>query len=172
MRIYTKTGDRGETGLFDGTRVAKDSLRVESYGTVDELDSYVGLARNYVTDHSIKELFLKIQRDLFVVSSQLASPDNNRLPKLISEEEILFLEKTIDEYINKIPKIDKFIVPGSNLCSASIHVARTICRRAERRILTLSRHENVDELVIKYMNRLSDCLYAVARFLETELIYM
>jgi cob(I)alamin adenosyltransferase len=172
MKIYTKTGDHGETGLYDGTRIAKDSLRVESYGTIDELDSSIGLARNYIEDEEIKEKLMVIQRNLFVVASQLASPDNSKLKNVISEADIECLEHIIDSYIKRIPEINKFILPGSNLACASLHVSRTICRRAERRILTLSHEETVDELVIKYVNRLSDCLYAMARYLESELIYM
>lgn len=172
MKIYTKTGDKGKTSLFDSTRVEKDSIRVESYGTVDELSSTIGLARNYVGDAEIIEILYKIQRELFDVAGELATIDREKFPEKISEMHVSFLENIIDTYIERIPKIDKFIIPGTNKASAYLHLARTVCRRAERRVLTLSKNEPVSELLIKYINRLSDCLYALARFLETDLIYV
>lgn len=172
MKIYTKTGDKGQTGLYDGTRIDKDSMRVESYGTIDELDSSLGFARNFIEDNEIVDIIYQIQRDLFDVAAQLATIDKNKLPKEITEYNIKFLEDTIDCYIEKIPKIDKFIIPGSNKACAALHVSRTICRRAERRILTLARHEEVSPLLIKYVNRLSDCIYSLARYLETDLKYV
>lgn len=172
MKIYTKTGDKGQTGLYDGTRIDKDSMRVESYGTIDELDSSLGFARNFIEDTEVVEIVYKIQRDLFDVAAQLATIDKSRIPKEITEDKVKYLEEIIDLYIEKIPKIDKFIIPGSNKACAALHVSRTICRRAERRILTLSRHEEVSPMLIKYVNRLSDCIYAMARFLETDLKYV
>jgi cob(I)alamin adenosyltransferase len=172
MKIYTKTGDKGQTGLYDGTRIDKDSLRVESYGTIDELDSSLGFARNFIEDHEVIGIIYKIQRDLFDVSAELATLDKKKIPKEISEEHVTYLENVIDTYIDKIPKIDKFIIPGSNKSCAALHVSRTICRRAERRILTLSRNEDINPLLIKYVNRLSDCIYSIARFLETDLMYI
>jgi cob(I)alamin adenosyltransferase len=172
MKIYTKTGDKGKTSLYDSTRVDKDSLRVESYGTIDELSSSIGLARNFVEDKELVDILYKIQRKLFNVAGELATMDREKFPEKITEEHDSELENIIDSYIQRIPRIDKFIIPGSNKASASIHVARTICRRAERRIITLSKDEPINTLLIKYVNRLSDCLYALARFLETELLYV
>ncbi|MDF2546920.1 MAG: ATP:cob(I)alamin adenosyltransferase [Anaerosolibacter sp.] len=172
MKIYTKTGDKGQTSLYDSTRVDKDSLRVESYGTVDELNSSIGFARNFVEDIDIVEILYNIQRELFDVAGELATKDREKFPEKIHEDHVGSLEKIIDTYLEKIDKIDKFIIPGSNKASAALHVARTICRRAERRILTLSRHEAVSDILIKYVNRLSDVIYALARYLESELKYV
>lgn len=172
MKIYTKTGDKGQTGLYDGSRIDKDSVRVESYGTIDELDSCLGLARNFIDDEDIINIIYDIQRELFDVAAELATIDKNKIRSKITEDNVKHLEETIDLYICKIPKIDKFIIPGSNKACAAMHVARTVCRRAERRIITLSRHEEVDPVLIKYVNRLSDCIYSIARFLETDLKYV
>lgn len=172
MKIYTKTGDTGQTSLFDNTRVDKDSLRVECYGTIDELNSSLGFARNFISDKDIINIIYRIQRELFDIAGELATLDREKFPEKISEEHVEFLEKTIDNYLSQIPKVDKFILPGSCKASAALHVSRTICRRAERRIITLSKHEEVSPILIKYVNRLSDCIYALARFSETELIYI
>jgi cob(I)alamin adenosyltransferase len=172
LKIYTKTGDKGQTGLYDGTRVDKDSLRVESYGTIDELSSSLGFARNFVEDPEIVTIIFKLQRDLFDVAGELATLNKEKIPKSIKEEDVQYLENIIDHYMEKIPKVDKFIIPGSNKASAALHVSRTICRRAERRLLTLSRHENINPSLLKYINRLSDCIYSMARFIETDLIYV
>ncbi len=172
MKIYTRTGDKGTTSLYDGSRLAKDDIRVESYGTIDELNSCLGLARNFVEDAESREIIYKIQRELFNVAGELATPDTSAFPETINESHVRFLEETIDGYIARIEQVDKFIVPGSNTGSAALHVARTVCRRAERRILTLSRDAHVSESLMKYVNRLSDCIYAMARFLETELVYV
>ncbi len=166
MRIYTKTGDKGTTSLFDGNRIAKDDIRVESYGTIDELGSFMGLAKNYVEDDDIKELIENIQNKLFTLASNLATEDEANIKFHIVEDDIVFLEGIIDKYMNLLDNPMGFIVPGSNTKSAYLHVARTVCRRAERRIISLSRVAIVDPLLIKYVNRLSDCLYALARFLE------
>jgi cob(I)alamin adenosyltransferase len=172
MKIYTKTGDKGQTSLYDNTRVDKDSLRVESYGTIDELNSTIGFARNLVEDKDIVSAIYKIQRELFDVAGELATLDREKFPEKITEEHVKSLEEIIDNYLARIPKVDKFIIPGSSKASASFHIARTVCRRAERRIITLSKNEPVSPLLIKYVNRLSDALYTLARFLETDLIYV
>lgn len=172
MKIYTKTGDKGQTSLYDSTRIDKDSLRVESYGTIDELNSNLGFARNFVEDKDVVEILYNIQRELFDVAGELATRDREKFPEKIHEGHVQSLEKIIDIYLEKIDKIDKFIIPGSNKASAALHVARTVCRRAERRILTLSRHEEVSDVLIKYVNRLSDVIYALARYLESELKYV
>jgi len=172
MRIYTKTGDKGETSLYDGTRVAKDAARVESYGTVDELTSVLGLARTVIEDEHIRRTVYLMQKDLFRVAGELATSEADKFPHRIGEAEIAALEAVIDQYIARMPKVDKFIVPGNTQASAAMHVARTVCRRAERRILTLGREAPISAPLLKYMNRLSDAIYALARFLEGEQSYM
>ncbi|MDF2949582.1 MAG: uncharacterized protein K0R07_1619 [Sedimentibacter sp.] len=172
MKIYTKTGDKGQTSLYDGTRIDKDSLRVESYGTVDELNSSLGFAIKFVEDEGIKESLNKIQMRLFFVAGELATIEEGKYKYIVNEEDILALEKIIDDYIPKISGGDKFIVPGSSKAAAALHISRTICRRAERRIITLKRHEEVSDILLKFVNRLSDVLYTYARFLESDLTVM
>lgn len=168
MKIYTKTGDKGGTSLFDNIRVSKDHIRVESYGTVDELGSWIGLAKNYVEDKEIYNSLESIQNKLFTVATNLATEDPEKVMHYMKEDDIKDLEKVIDEYMGRLNNPTGFIVPGSNKESAYLHVARTVCRRAERRIISLSDIGQVDPLVIKYVNRLSDTLYSIARFLEEE----
>lgn len=168
MNIYTKTGDKGSTSLFDSTRVSKDDIRVESYGTIDELGSWIGLSKNYVEDEEIYNILQEIQNKLFTLASILATRDNLKIKYHILDEDISNLEKIIDIYMGKLNNPEGFIVTGTNIKSAHLHVARTVCRRGERRIISLSRVEDVDPLVIKYVNRLSDTLYAIARYLEDE----
>ena len=168
MNIYTKTGDKGNTSLFDGNRVSKDDIRVESYGTIDELGSFMGLAKNYVEDKEIRDLIQNMQNKLFTVASNLATEDSSNVKHHIVEDDIVFLEDIIDKYMNLLNNPIGFIVPGSNKESSYLHLARTVCRRAERRIISLSKIAIIDPLVIKYVNRLSDCLYALARYLEEE----
>jgi len=172
MKIYTKTGDKGQTSLYDGTRVDKDSLRVESYGTVDELNSYIGFASKFIDDESINESLKKIQMRLFFVAGELATVEEEKYIYKVKEEDIAALEKIIDDYLPKISGADAFIVPGSSESSAALHVARTICRRAERRIISLKRHEEVSDTLLKFVNRLSDVLYTYARYLESNLTIM
>ncbi|HHV45705.1 MAG TPA: cob(I)yrinic acid a,c-diamide adenosyltransferase [Tissierellia bacterium] len=166
MSIYTKTGDKGTTSLFDNKRVPKDHIRVESYGTIDELVSFLGLAKNFMEDEEIYALIQEIQNKLFTVAANLATEDKDKIKYHIVEDDIKFLEDNIDKYMNRIGNPTGFIVPGSGIKSGYLHVCRTICRRAERRIITLSMQADVDPMVIKYVNRLSDLIYALARFLE------
>lgn len=166
MTIYTKTGDKGSTSLFDNKRVAKDDIRVESYGTVDELVSFLGLAKNYVDCEEIYNIIQDIQNKLFTVASSLATEDRDKIKYHIEEEDIKYLEDNIDIYMEKLNHPSKFIVPGSGKKSGHLHVCRTVCRRAERRIITLASHNEVDPILIKYVNRLSDLIYALARYLE------
>lgn len=168
MNIYTKTGDKGATSLFDNKRVSKDDIRVESYGTVDELVSFLGLSKNYINDEKIYDLIEIIQNKLFTVASNLATEDKAKVKYFVKEEDIKFLEDSIDEYMERLDNPTGFIVPGSGKASGHLHVARTICRRAERRIITLRGHAEVDPLVIMYINRLSDLIYALARYLEEQ----
>lgn len=171
MNIYTKTGDKGQTSLYDGSRIDKDSIRVDSYGTIDELNSYIGLCMHYVSEDIKKELF-DIQRDLFYIGAELATKNTDKLNKVVIEEDIIKLEHIIDKYMGKSKGLDSFIIPGTSLASAHLHIARTICRRAERIIISLNKVENINPLLIKYINRLSDTLYAIARYSEEKLIPM
>ncbi|GAB6108523.1 cob(I)yrinic acid a,c-diamide adenosyltransferase [Fusibacter bizertensis] len=172
LKIYTRTGDSGETSLYDGARVPKDSVRVESYGTVDELNSMLGLARQYTSDTEITAILLKMQRSLFNVAGELATTVGENFPEKVTAIDVKWLEDTIDHYLDLMDRneIFQFIIPGSNLLSANLHVARTICRRAERRILSLNEESQVRPELMKYINRLSDTLYAIARYSETELL--
>lgn len=172
MKIYTKTGDKGQTSLWDGKRVDKDSVRVESYGTVDELNSWLGFAKNFIEDQDIRDKIFKVQKKLFFVAGELATEEAEKFQHRITEEEVKALEGWIDEYLQKIDKVDAFIVTGTSQGAASLHVARTVCRRAERRILALSRQNDINPHLIKFVNRLSDTIYAFARYLESEIILM
>lgn len=171
MKIYTKTGDKGQTSLYDGTRIDKDSIRVESYGTIDELNSYIGLCMHYINEDEKKVLF-NIQRDLFYIGAELATKNTEKLNKVITDNNIKNLENIIDKYMDESKGLDSFIIPGTSLASAHLHIARTICRRAERIIISLSKIEKVNPMLIKYINRLSDTLYAIARYSEDKLIPM
>jgi len=168
MKIYTKTGDKGTTSLFDNKRVSKDHIRVESYGTIDELNSFMGLAKNYTEDQEMYDIIENIQNKLFTVGAYLATEDQTKIRYSIGDEDIEDLEHIIDSYTEKTGEFGGFIVPGSGKKSAYLHVARTICRRAERKIISLSKDVEINPLVIKYVNRLSDCLYALARYSEEE----
>lgn len=172
LKIYTKTGDKGQTSLYDGKRVDKNSIRVESYGTIDELNSNIGLARTFCVDDEIKGILLKIQRSLFNVAGELATEDGSQFPERVTEKDIQWLESLIDHYLDLMNRdeVFQFIIPGSNSFCASLHVSRTVCRRAERRILSLAEEAAIRADLIKYINRLSDTLYTIARFSETDLI--
>lgn len=168
IKIYTKTGDKGKTSLYDGTRIEKNSLRVEAYGTIDELNSAIGIAKNYADDIEIKKILENIQRKLFNVAGELAMKEGAKFPERITEEDIDHLETIIDQYIQKMggDQEFKFILPGSDKLSAHLHLARTICRRAERRILDLTDEAEISWTLVKYINRLSDTLYSLGRYSE------
>lgn len=168
-KIYTKGGDKGQTSLYDNTRVFKDSTRVESYGTIDELNCTLGFAKNFIDDENIVDNLNALQKELFYVAGELATVEKNKTIKRIEESDILRLEKLIDYYVSKSDNTPKFIIPGSSKASAALHISRTVCRRAERRIVTLNRIEEVNPFLIKYVNRLSDLIYAMARFLEEKI---
>ncbi|MFW5980032.1 MAG: cob(I)yrinic acid a,c-diamide adenosyltransferase [Halanaerobiales bacterium] len=174
MKIYTRSGDKGKTSLFDGGRVEKDSIRVESYGTVDELNSYLGFARNFIKDKEIKKIIKDIQRKLFNVGGELATEESENFPEKINEKDVNKIEEIIDHYLEQMNKEEKsrFIIPGSNKGSAALHIARTICRRAERRITTLAGQVEINRHLQQFINRLSDLIYTLARYLETELSYV
>lgn len=166
--IYTRTGDKGTTALFGGSRVEKDSLKVEAYGTIDELISNMGVASSFIKDEELKAELADIQKKLFVLGAELASDEKGikHLKEQIEQKDIDDLEKIIDKYMGKAGAFKGFVTPGKNTQSAMLHVARTVARRAERVIITLSKEGNVREDIRKYVNRLSDALYAMARFEE------
>lgn len=163
MKIYTKNGDKGETGLSDGKRVAKDDLRVEAYGTVDELNATIGEARSLELEGSLGEILLRIQGDLFALGSELASSDTDKAPARLDPRAVLALESWIDLAQAELPPLRHFILPGGSPAACVLHRARTQCRRAERRVVSLSREANTDGTSLVYLNRLSDLLFVAAR---------
>jgi cob(I)alamin adenosyltransferase len=166
MKIYTKTGDQGDTGLFGGPRVSKDAVRIEAYGTVDELNSVLGVARAAGLEPSINELVSRIQNELFDLGAQLATPDPGaHNVKVVGPRQIAALEAAIDLYEQGLDPLKTFILPGGTPAAAYLHLARTVCRRAERRVVTLvgQSTEGVSPEVIVYLNRLSDLLFVLAR---------
>jgi len=165
--IYTKTGDRGTTSLVGGSRVNKDDYRVEAYGTVDELNSHIGLLAELVRPlHGGYYDELKaVQHNLFTLQTLLATEDETiyaRLPQL-GEEEVDMLERQIDLITDQLPQLHNFVIAGGNLIGAQCHVARTVCRRAERRVVTLARETKVEDVILRYLNRLSDYLFVLSR---------
>ena len=168
MKIYTKTGDKGTTTLIGGTKVSKAHLRIEAYGTVDELNSYIGLCKDLLTDEDGKSVLQEIQDRLFTIGSALAC-DPEKEPKMkipdLKEADIVLLEKGIDEMGNKLPVMKSFILPGGHPSISHLHIARCICRRAERCCVRLESEKNeVESIIIKYLNRLSDYLFVLARY--------
>jgi cob(I)alamin adenosyltransferase len=158
-RIYTRTGDDGTTGLGDGSRTQKDSLRVEAYGTVDELNSAVGVLIAHLQDERLASVLLDVQHDLFDLGGELCIPAT----EIIGDRHTERVEKELDRLNAELPPLKDFILPGGSPSAAQAHLARTICRRAERRVIALARHEAVNEPAIRYLNRLSDLLFVVAR---------
>ncbi len=171
MKIYTKTGDKGTTALFGGKRVPKSDLRIDAYGTVDELNSYIGLLRDQEVNQKRKEVLIEIQDRLFTVGSILATEPGNTKVKIpaLSESDITYLEKEIDAMDAQLPPMKFFVLPGGHPSVSFGHVARTVCRRAERLVIGLDAVEKVDPLVIKYLNRLSDHLFMLCRIMAHEL---
>lgn len=168
MKIYTKGGDKGKTSLVGGTRVSKYSLRIESYGTVDELNSHIGLIRDTVGDDYLKAQLVEIQDRLFTIGSNLASEPRNKTPlPPIKLSDITYLEEKIDEMDTELEPLRKFVLPGGHLTVTYCHICRTICRRAERLIVGLLSEEGiiVDENIIPYINRLSDYLFVLSRLM-------
>lgn len=167
MKIYTRTGDAGDTGLFGGGRVAKTHPRVEAYGDVDELNAAIGLARAIELMPRVDEVLVPLQRDLFAIGALLATPDLDKMKKQlekanIDERRIRELEHAIDEGDQELEPLKAFIVPGGAPKAAALHVARTVCRRAERRVIALQGDE-IPPIVVVYLNRLSDLLFTLAR---------
>ena len=166
MKIYTKTGDKGMTSLIGGKRVPKNSARLESYGTIDELNSYLGMIRAFPLEAQILNELVEIQSRLFDVGGNLATDpeaENVKIALGVSGSDIELQEKGIDRMDAEVPPMKYFVLPGGNQCISFCHIARTVCRRAERRILDLAAEAEVDELVLKYVNRLSDYLFMLSR---------
>ena len=165
MKIYTKGGDKGETSLIGGSRVSKDDLRIEAYGTVDELNSVLGLCRDSAREKSQDAVLRNIQNQLFNIGSQLANEKGEaiKLP-VLQAEQISALEKAIDEMSEALPPLRNFVLPGGDQAASFAHLARTICRRAERRVISLQKEVEIDPLMIQYLNRLSDYFFTLARF--------
>lgn len=178
MKIYTKTGDKGTTALFGGTRVPKYNLRIESYGTVDELNSYIGLIRDQKIDELTQKSLVKIQYDLFTLGAMLATPPEKEtlkngkerlnIPK-IDMESIEYLENEMDTMNNFLPQMTHFVLPGGHQTVSFCHIARCVCRRAERLTVHLDQNESINESILKYLNRLSDYLFVLARKLSSDL---
>jgi cob(I)alamin adenosyltransferase len=168
-KIYTKTGDRGDTRLFDGTQVRKDDARVEAYGDVDELNALIGAGAAWVKDPDIGAMLAAIQKDLFSIGAQLADPraDERTWGKFqLPENRITALEEAIDRFETELPPLRQFILAGGGPAGAMLHVARTVCRRAERRVVGLAGRVHVNAGVIVYLNRLSDFLFVLARLIN------
>jgi len=165
MKIYTRTGDQGETSLFDGTRVRKDNARVDAYGDVDELNAWLGLVRSSLRDEDVDAELMAIQRDLFAVGAELADPGDKiarRVTKAsLTDADVDRLEQAIDRCEDELSPLRRFILAGGAPAGAALHVARAVCRRAERRIVSLE--PSADAIVLRYVNRLSDLLFVLAR---------
>lgn len=177
MKIYTKTGDKGKTSLFGGLRVSKHHLRIEAYGTIDELNSYVGLIRDQKIDKLTHKNLLKIQNELFTLGAMLATPPEKEVLKngkkrlnihTINESSITFLESQMDEMNEQLPQMTHFVLPGGHTTVSFCHIARCVCRRAERITTQLSENSTVDEHILMYLNRLSDYLFVLARKLTID----
>ena len=166
MKLYTRTGDGGETSLFDGTRTRKDDARVDAYGEVDELNAWLGLVRTSALDADVDGALLAIQRDLFALGAQLADPADKLAPRVsravIADDHVTRLESLIDRFDAEVPALRRFILAGGTPAAAALHVARTVCRRAERRMVALQ--PPIDPVLVRYINRLSDLLFAMARY--------
>lgn len=167
-KIYTKTGDLGKTGLIGGTKVSKSNIRIETYGTIDELNSYIGLVNDHCTDIPSKNILKEIQDRLFTIGSSLAcDPDKEQKLKIpdLTENDVELLEKEIDRMNENLPEMKHFILPGGHITVSTIHVTRCVCRRAERWCVNMMEHQLfIDALIIKYLNRLSDYLFVLARY--------
>lgn len=168
MKIYTKTGDKGETGLFGGERVPKNSLRIDAYGTIDELNSFIGLAVTETWNNEIKVVLGNIQNELFSIGADLAAPLNERNQKSgvarIPNHWYINLESHIDHFEERLVELRNFILPGGTKGAAVLHVCRTVCRRAERLVTALKNTEGINENILIYLNRLSDLLFVLSRF--------
>ena len=168
MKIYTKTGDRGETSLFGGRRIPKDELRIEAYGTVDELNSIIGICRSLNTTQELDRILDELQHDLFQLGADLATPRAESKAGVVRmrEEDVARLEHYIDRIDPTLDTLRSFILPGGNRSAAMLHFARAVCRRGERLVVRLARVEDIGEMPTKYLNRLSDLLFVLARWVN------
>ncbi len=168
MKIYTKTGDEGETSLFGGERVKKSAQRLKAYGTIDELNSFIGTAVVESVDDGVKKILRKIQSQLFTLGADLAAPDTEKTKKLnvfrVDDSFYKFIEESIDKYENELDELKSFILPGGSKSSSVLHVCRSVCRRAEREIVELSNSEKVNKEIVVYVNRLSDLFFVLSRY--------
>ncbi|MBN7815943.1 cob(I)yrinic acid a,c-diamide adenosyltransferase [Algoriphagus pacificus] len=171
MKIYTKTGDQGTTSLLGGKRIPKSDLRIDAYGTIDELNSFVGLVRDQEVNSKRSEVLKEIQDRLFTIGADLATvPGKDKVKKPdLHEEDVELLENEMDKMEALLPPLTAFILPGGNQSVSFCHVARTVCRRAERIVVELASYEPVSDLVIQYLNRLSDFLFVLGRSMSQEL---
>jgi cob(I)alamin adenosyltransferase len=171
MKIYTKTGDEGTTALFGGQRLPKSDLRIDAYGTIDELNSHLGLLRDQPVNISRKEILVEIQDRLFTIGSILATEPGNTKVKIpsLQESDITLLENEIDKMDSVLPPMKTFVLPGGHPSVSIGHIVRTVCRRAERLVIALHEQNPVDTLVVKYLNRLSDYLFMLCRLMAQEL---
>lgn len=175
MKIYTRTGDTGKTGLFGGPRVSKHHIRIESYGTVDELNAVLGMVMasgrsldsDALTNHALGAVLAtvdRVQRELFIIGADLATPSDARAATVrVTEEHVQTLETEIDALVTRLPELKRFILPGGSMMAAHLHLARTVCRRAERLVVALAEQEDINEHTIVYLNRLSDWLFTATR---------
>lgn len=170
MKIYTKTGDWGDTSLLTGQRISKDDIRVEAYGTVDELSSVLGLARALTVDKKTQGIIWEIQNRLFVVAAELASEGETGYDGKIGPHDVKNVELKIDELDNQLPLLDEFILPGDTPGSAALHVARTVARRTERLIVRLNREKSLNSDLLIYLNRLSDLFFILARYEAAQMV--
>ena len=168
MKIYTKAGDKGDTKLFDGTQVRKDDPRVDAYGEVDELNATLGAAAAFLEDPELKSILYDVQRDLFSIGAALADPRHkgSKEKSRLNPARVTVLEQSIDRFETELPALRQFILAGGSPAGALLHVARTVCRRAERRVVAIKDSADVDPVVVEYMNRLSDFLFVLARLVN------
>lgn len=166
MKIYTKTGDDGTTGVQGGKRISKSNLRIQAYGTVDEINASLGLVLSKKLDGNLEKLLKNIQNDLFVVGSDLSNPDLKNMENRVTSEMIESLEKNIDLIEKELPPITNFILPGGHEIASLIHISRTITRRAETQVIALNEKERINDQCKKYLNRLSDLLFVIARMIN------
>lgn len=171
MKIYTKTGDKGTTSLIGGTRISKAHLRIDCYGTIDELNSHIGLLRDQPVNAARRDLLKEIQDRLFTIGSHLASDperQKGKIPDLL-ETDVTLLEQAMDSMDSLLPPLRNFVLPGGHQSVSFAHIARTVCRRAERLTIALNNQEPVEDLIIMYLNRLSDYLFVLSRLMAQEL---
>lgn len=171
-KIYTKTGDKGETGLIGGTRISKGDMRLEAYGTVDELNAHLGMIRSYPLEESDRDFIVFLQQKMFSVGGYLATDQSKtelRNKTIISLEDIEAIEHKIDAYENELPPLTQFILPGGHPQVSAAHIARTVCRRAERQIIRLQDAHYIDDQIVRFVNRLSDYLFVLSRRLSKKI---